>query len=220
MLNTLYEWCKKWRMKANINKSKIIHFRTKGHKQTEYRFKLGNEFLDIDEKYKYLGIVMDEFLDFNTTASVLAESGGRALGAVYSKFKYNKGFGYETYTKMFNTGIVPILDYCSGVWGFSKFNKVDTIQNRAIRLYLSVHKFAPNAAINGDMGWVYNSVRRKGEMIRLWNRFICMNNERLTKNLFLEDKRICKNNWCSDLCKTVQEIGAQRLLIMKKLLMF
>ena len=97
---------------------------------------------------------MDEFLDFNTTASALAESGGRALGAIYSKFKYIKERGFKTYTKMYNLGITPILDYCSGVWVFSKFSKIDTVQNRAIRLFLGVHRFASNDAINGDMGWV------------------------------------------------------------------
>ncbi len=38
--------------------------------------------------------------------------------------------------------------------------QIDTIQNRAIRFYLGVHKFASNIAINGDVGWISSSVRR------------------------------------------------------------
>ena len=89
------------------------------------------------------------------------DSGGRALGAIYFKFKYSKGLGFKTYTKMYNSGTTPILDYCSGFWGFSKFYKIDTVQNRAIRLFLGVHRFALNDALNRDMGWM-GSVRRKG----------------------------------------------------------
>ena len=148
-------------MRVNIQKSKVVHFRMKSIYQTHQNFRFGTEMLDKVDKYEYLGIVMDEFLVFNTTASVLAESGGRALGAIYSKYKHNRGLGFKTYTRMFNAGIIPILDYCSGIRGFSKFDKIDTIQNRGIRLFLGAHKFVPNAAITGDMGWVSSSVRRK-----------------------------------------------------------
>ena len=211
LLDCVYTWCKKWRMRINIKKSKVVHFRTKSVNQTQLNFKFGTEILDKVDKYKYLGIVMDEFLDFSTTASILAESGGRALGAIYSKFKYNKGLGFKTYSKMYDVGISPILDYCSGVWGFAKFEKIDTIQNRAIRLFLGVHKFAPNAAINGDMGWVYSLVRRKGEMLKLWNRLVAMENDRLTKRIFMWDKTVSKHNWCSDVFKVMQETDNQLL---------
>ena len=31
---------------------------------------------------------------------------------------------------------------------------LDAIQNRAIRIYLGVHKLAPKSALQGDMGWM------------------------------------------------------------------
>ena len=37
-INAMYEWCRKWRMQVNINKSKIVHFRKKSIPKT--RFKL------------------------------------------------------------------------------------------------------------------------------------------------------------------------------------
>ena len=37
------------------------------------------------------------------------------------------------------------------MWEYSAFDKSNAIQNRTIRLYLGVHRFAPNLAINGDM---------------------------------------------------------------------
>ena len=72
-----------------------------------------------------MGIVLDEFLDFDMTVNTLSRSGGKALGSIYSKFKLNNGFGFNTYTKLF---VVPILDYCSGVYG-------DTISSRKLILF-------------------------------------------------------------------------------------
>ncbi len=35
--------------------------------------------------------------------------------ATHNKYRLNKGFGYDTYTKLYHIGIVTILDYYSSV---------------------------------------------------------------------------------------------------------
>ena len=102
---------------------------------------------------------------------------------------------------MFNSCVLPINDYCSGVWAGNSVRNctTDIIQNRAIRFYLGVHKFASNHVINGDMGWEFSSVRRKIEMLRLWNRFLSFDDTRLTKNVYIWDKSLCAHNWSSEI---------------------
>ena len=95
---------------------------------------------------------------------------------------------------MFNTSVVPILDYCSGVWGYTSFPDCEKVQHRAIRYYLGVHPKAPLLAITGAMGWVDPQVRRHVNIIRLWNRLLKMEDSRLTKKIFLWDHSLCKNN--------------------------
>ncbi len=46
---------------------------------------------------------------------ILANSAGRALEDIYNKYRLNKGFGYDTYTKLYHSDVVPILDYCSSL---------------------------------------------------------------------------------------------------------
>ena len=41
------------------------------------------------------------------------------------------------------------------------------IQNRATRVFLGVHKYSANLAINGDIGWTNHRNIQKLEMIRL-----------------------------------------------------
>jgi len=151
-----------------------------------------------------LGIVLDQFLNYKTTAELLASSGGRALGAVLTKYRSLNGLGFNSFQKLFNSCVCPILDYGSGVWGFKSFDKIDHIQNRAIRNFLGVHNYAPNLAIQGDMGWTQSSVRRKINMIRLWNNLIKMDTTRLTKKVFLWDKSNSDKGWAGDV-KTVFE---------------
>ena len=209
VLDHLKIWCSKWRMMVNNSKTQIVHFRKKGENVTNFSFKFGEVDLNIVSKYKYLGVVLDEFLDFDVTAETLSNAAGRALGSVISKIHRFKDFRYNTFTTLFHSCVVPILDYCSGVWGFKSTTKCDAVQNRAIRYFLGVHKFAPILAINGDMGWDNCILRHRLNMVRLWNRLISMPDVRVTKQIFMWDYRLNSNNWAHDMLKLFTEIGLQ-----------
>ena len=120
---------------------------------SSFGFHIGDQSVEYATVYRYLAIHMQENLDFCETAEVLSQAWGRALGAMISKIHSCKDKGYNTYSKLFNSCVAPVIDYCSGVWGFKQFNKIDTVQNRAIRYFLGVHRFTPLLAINGEMGW-------------------------------------------------------------------
>lgn len=55
---------------------------------------------------------------------------------------------------------------------------------------MGVHKYTPNLAVNGESGWTPSLIRRKNEMLRLWNRYVNMDSDRLTKKIFLWDRSL------------------------------
>ena len=73
MLKCVERWCKKWRMNVNVEKSKIVHFRGKRVRRSNFMFQFGESNFEYVCKYKYLGILLDEFMDFNSCASHLAD---------------------------------------------------------------------------------------------------------------------------------------------------
>ena len=76
---------------------------------------------------------------------------------------------------------------------FGEHESINSVHNRAIRMFLGVHRFAPISAITGDMGWVPSKIRRFVNMFRFWNRLIKMNDNRLTKKIFQWDKSFSRN---------------------------
>ena len=206
MINSVHTWCKKWRMTVNIEKTNIVHFRCRNHILTNFDFNIGgNKLLKVKE-YRYLGIILDEFLTFKATSELLSGSASRALGAIITKFKSFKNAGYKAYTKLFNTNVCSILDYCSGVWGFKEFKPCDKVQLRAQRWYLGVHNKTPLHAINGDMGWDSPLNRRHINMLRLYNRLLKMDDNRIAKKVFLWDKGICHQNWSCNVSSLLTKI--------------
>jgi hypothetical protein len=158
-----------------------------------------------------LGLFIHEHIDYDVTASVLAKSASRALGAVINKYFKLNGLGYNTYTKLFSSCVQPIMDYGSEVWGLNEFPKLDTVQNRAIRVFLGVHGYAANVAITGDMGWTASRVRRQVAMVRYWNRLVEMPEERLTKQVFLWDYHLRRNNWSHGMRRLYRELEVEHV---------
>ncbi len=42
MLNVLSDWCGKWKMNVNVNKTKVVHFRPLSILRTDTQFTCGN----------------------------------------------------------------------------------------------------------------------------------------------------------------------------------
>ncbi len=71
ILTKLNEWCSKWKMSINETKTNVVHFRNKHQLKTQYVFKVGNNSLNVVDRYKYLVIILNTFLEFEVTASTL-----------------------------------------------------------------------------------------------------------------------------------------------------
>ena len=200
MLNRLYEWCNNWCLDVNLSKTNVIHFRGHDKLRTSTIFNFGDHPISIVNEYKYLGLFLNENMEFNRTAQHLAVAGARALGAIRNKIYSLKDVGFKTFSKLFYSGVVPILDYCSSVWGFKKIKCIDDIQNRAVRYFLGVHRFCPLPMLEGDMGWDTSLTRRHISMVKLWNRIIAMSGNRLP-SLILKYNNDHSNrfkNWFSE----------------------
>ena len=131
------------------------------------------------------------------------------MGKICNTFRNNGDLGFKTFHTLFNSCVLPILAYSSGVWGYKDFQCSEAIQNRAMRFYLGVNRFTPNHAISGDMGWYPIAYQFKMNMLRHWNRLVKLHDDRLTKKVFLWDLSICRNTWCANIKKVFTEIGKQ-----------
>ena len=116
LLNVVNDWCKKWSVTVNTSKTKIIHFRKRGHERTSYPLELNNTALEVVTKYKYLGTWMTEHFDCTKNVNMLSAAGSRALWSVIGKTKDNYDLSFGSFTKLIEACVLPIIDYGSEVW--------------------------------------------------------------------------------------------------------
>ena len=138
MLNCLGTWCTKYKMAVNMTKTQIVHYRTPSIQQTSFTFKIHNSVLEVSNTYKYLGLYLNEFLDFNQTAKQVAKSAGRALGLLIAKSKAYGGMPYEVYTQLYDSMVDSIISYGSAIWGNREYTCISAIQNKACRFFLGL----------------------------------------------------------------------------------
>ena len=183
MLDTLNSWCNDNQMTVNSKKSQIIHFRQHSVSRSTCNFTCGEHDLEIVDRYVYLGLSINEFLDFNFTAKIVSQSAGRALGLLIAKFKALGGMPYNVFTKLYDSLVWPVISYGAAIWGDRSFSCIDAIQNRAMRFFLGVGKYTPTAAVSGDMGWIPCHIRQWKSTSILWSRFSVMSDERINKRV-------------------------------------
>ena len=216
MLDSLFSWCSTWRLFINSTKSKVVHFRPKSQTRSSFNFKCGPrpDSLETVPSYKYLGIWLNEHLDFQSCIKPLADSGRKALALLMSKSKQFGNFPYEVFTSLYESLVVPRLDYAAGIWGYKSFPTVQTIQNKAIRCVMGVGKNCPVDLLEGDSGWIPVWCRHQLEVFKLWYRLSNMDDSRLTKQIFnwslaLADKG--KATWCLHVRKLLSRINLDHL---------
>ncbi len=103
MINILHTWCEHWSKVVNVKKTQIVHFRPMCIQPTAYHFKIGDHIILLTDRYKYLGLIFTEFLDYNVKTKMVARLAVRALGLLIAKTKTYEGMLYECFTKLYDS---------------------------------------------------------------------------------------------------------------------
>ena len=78
-LNQLSDYCLKWDLSVNINKSKVITFNKSGKILKNYKFSLDKKIIDMDHSYCYLGIDISASGSIGQAISNLNDKAGKAM---------------------------------------------------------------------------------------------------------------------------------------------
>ena len=163
------------------------------------------------DSYKYLGLTINEFLDFEFSTDLLSESGGRAMSAIITKMIKNGGFPMNVYKNLFESCVCSVTDYAGEIWGFKGYESSRQVQLKGARAFLGVPKPTPIPGILSEINWLEPRSRTQIQMVRHFHRMSKMNDERLTKKVFLWDKGLNDsgiiNTWSSEIKNILHRNG-------------
>ena len=183
-INTLYDFCKRWGMKVNTDKTKVMVCRNGGPLRRIETWNLGNEKVEPTSYYKYLGVVFSSRLVWSKTVQTLADQAQKAINMLNTFESKHGKLSYKCAFTIFDKMIAPILLYGSEVWGFEPRKQIEQIQMKFCKRHLGVTASACNAAVLGDCGRLPMSVFYTTRLIKYWLRLVCMNDNRYPKQCY------------------------------------
>ena len=113
-LDSLFDYCNKWGLHINTDKTKIVVF-TKSPPKIKITFHCGDHIIETAEKYKYLGLVFHQNGNFNETTKILNKQGAKAAHMLRRNI-HGKNMRADIIMKLFDSLITPILTYSADVW--------------------------------------------------------------------------------------------------------
>lgn len=133
-LNTYLKWLFSNKLKINIDKTKYIIFKQKNKLINDLQININGIPLDKVSSIKYLGLIVDENLNWSPHMTKISEKISSMLSALYKCRNYlSKKSKFNIYNAFFLTHfryLLPVWGMC----GESTFNKAQILQNKIIKI--------------------------------------------------------------------------------------
>lgn len=152
MINTLYDYCNQWSLKINLEKSKIMIFRTCTRVSQNTRWKFGNNEIDVVNDYKYLGINLTFNLSFKKHLESKLALSKTAINANWLNYIHDPKINFSNKLKIFHSAAKSIMFYGAQVWGFLSFDAVEKLLRYFLKNMLYLPKNTPTYMLHIETG--------------------------------------------------------------------
>ncbi len=172
-LNKLNEWARKNKITINHDKTKIMTVCSTAKakkKEVKEPLKLGNVRLEEVANFKYLGITLDEKLNYNKCISEVVQ---KTSHKVWLLGKLRRYINSRMAVKIYKGMILPFFDYADIIYmGGNKGQllKLQRIQNRALKICLQAENRAPTELIHRESKMELLSERRQNHLLNYAHR--------------------------------------------------
>lgn len=180
-LDKLSCYCKKWGLTVNLAKTKVLIFNKGGKLLKRFKFSFSGTPVECVDRYCYLGIIFSASGNFNAACDRLIDQASKAIFKLRSM---NIRDSIITAYKLFNSLVLPILNYCSEVWcpfylkglndtNFYKlcdFLPIEKVYLKFGKFLLGVGKRCTNAGVRGDLGQYPLLVTLLPNVLKYWLR--------------------------------------------------
>ena len=199
-LDILKDYCTRWKLTVNTQKSKIMVFRKGGQLPRNLKFYYSKVELSIADSFSYLGVFFTPGGSFSLAQNTLSGQAQKAIFRLNSYlYKFTDISPYHR-LELFDKLMALIMNYSAEVWGFCKADKIETVHLQFGKRLLGVKQCSQNDFIYGELGRTSFQTKRYLMIIKYWLKIVLCPENRLIKiiyNMMLNDMESMphKENW-------------------------
>ena len=199
LLNVLSQFCNKWGLKVNLEKTKAVICRNGGIVSKHEKFYLDGRLIACVPYYKYLGLMMSSRLSWSPAQLTLSLQAQKALHLI-NHVDTKCDFFFKTSFILFDKCITPILMYGSEIWGLNMHKSIETFHVKFCRKIIGVGSKTPSVAVLGECGRHQIFILCYVKCIKYWLHILTQPNTSLVRscyNILYDLSLLGKENWVS-----------------------
>jgi hypothetical protein len=183
-LNSLKTCCDRLKLEVNKDKTKIMVFRKGGYLSSREKWYYDNEKIEVVNSYSYLGYTFTTMLSAKRGTSHLSAKGRKAVYQFIKVFDRCKQMTQQTYFKVFEAKIQPILLYSSEIWGCIRLENIEKVHMMSCKHFLGVPLKTPNKMVYSELARYPLLVNSSFRCINYWFRLLSMDRNRLPSQAY------------------------------------
>lgn len=201
LLNNLKRYCTKWNITVNTTKTVAMVFKP-GTRTEHFDVYYNDCKLTITNRFVYLGVTLSSNGKFYNAQKAMSEQALRAIYTLNTLFKH-VALNVNEKIKLFDTMIMPILNYGSEIWGFHKSPDIEKVYIKFLKQVLHVRPQTTNATVYGELGKIPLDILRKERILKYWSKIInnpgslvhkAFIHQRETNDIWVNNVRVLLNN--------------------------
>ena len=218
----LYQFCSKFQLIVNTLKTKVLVFGSKQNStENNCNFIFNSKAIEVCESYKYLGTIFSSTVNCrgNIFKDMIPYTVGQALKACFSTLRKCSAVGKITPKigfHMFDTCVLPILDYACEIWSQGKEHiSIERIQLKFMKMLLGVKSSTANYAIYAETGRFPLFLKQIIKTVKFFVRLQNLEDSYIVKKVFIMLKDLDAlgyNTWFSHVRMILEKYNIDSLL--------
>ena len=207
-LDLLYDYCCKWNLIVNTDKTKIVVFRRGGRLSKHENWTYNGENINVSNAFNYLGINLSYTGKFSAAQTTLSDQARKAIFSLKRCTYKLSSTTPQLMCFLFDTLIKPILMYGCEVWGFCPSTVVERVHLQFCKEFLKLRKSSSNFFIYGELGRTPLLIERKGRIIKYWLNLVIYKKHTIMYEVYekLNNANI-NTSWVSLIKNTLENLG-------------
>jgi len=165
-VNAVEYWYTENKLKVNAEKTEVMIFGTPQKTATlsedNFCIKFGDTKLKVVKEFKYLGVILDQSLNWNKHCE---KTFGKAGLKLHIMRRLQRILPKKTMIQVYKTYMMPVLEYAATIWGYTSLqniNRVQRIINLCARIIYNNYDFinTRGADLVKELGWSNFEERR------------------------------------------------------------
>jgi len=197
-LNVLKNFCDRTKLRVNIGKTKIVVFKRGGHLSRREIWHYNDTNIDTVNGFTYVGALFTNRMSLYKMSEAVSIKAKTVLNFILNSLSKLPCTPVNTFMKIFDVKVCPILLYGSELWGLKPMNCLESVQVYACKRFLNIPNNTSNDAVLGDLGRYPLAIYSAKRCINYWLRILKLPRYRYVRlcyEMLLHYDSIGHTNW-------------------------